>query len=242
MTPPRLDACYFNWPHDARWARMARVLEWSARSACPTWQVQVQAITPLPSSGIRKFVHNTRKLEHWAARVADAVDGDRLLLMDADMAILRPLEDVWDRPFDVAYTVRPKRFPINGGVVFLRISDRVRQFVIDWTRENRRLLEEPTGTYPWAKEYGGINQASLIGLLPECAARGIATLELPCAEWNCEDTTWTKFDPAVTRILHVKSDLRNAIFAGHHVSPALDPLVRTWKQLDAIATQHARTA
>lgn len=240
MTRPRLEACYFPAKYDSRWKRLARVLETSAHRECTEWDVQVRAITPAPEQGLRAYASNTQKLESWAAQVAAAADGDRLLLIDADMVILRPIDDIWDRPFDVAYTIRPRRFPLNGGVVFLRISDRVRRLLADWTRENRRLLTEQTASDVWPQRYGGINQASLATLLPEADARGIALLQLPCAEWNCEDTTWAKFNPAVTRILHVKSALRRQALGLEPTTPELEPLVAIWRRCER--QDEARTA
>lgn len=238
---PRLEACYFQGPpatpknpcgSDGRWSRMAAVLEASARRHCPAWRVAVTAIGTAPvgsALGVETYERNTHKLDHWAAVVADAEDRDRLLLIDADTIVLRPLDDVWSLDFDLAYTVRPKRFPLNGGVVFLRVSDRVRAFVTRWAALNRAMLNAPKPT--WKAEFGGINQAAFGTLLAE-GDHGLTLLGLPCAEWNCEDTSWPSYDPAVTRILHVKDALRRACLSAFDCQPSLRALRAPWQEMD----------
>jgi hypothetical protein len=246
VTAPRLVACYFRGVDRAdRWPRLAGVLAFTATRHCPTW---TQAIAALPPPGFvhdanaRLFQANTLKLEHWRDQVLGAADGDRMLLIDADTVILRPLEDVWGWPFDVAYTTKAippsarvrnvDRFKFNGGVVFLRVSAATRRFVTLWADENRRMLEDPKRHGPWLSRCGGINQAAFGKLLHEGALADLQLHELPCAEWNCEDSTWAAFDADRTRILHIKSDLRGACFLRYRETPELDPLRKLWQGLD----------
>jgi hypothetical protein len=237
---PRLVAVAFAAAHSRdQYARMARVLAASARRHCPDWSIDVafrRAAVP-PTHVDAAYAANTAKLAHWADVVVAAAEGDRLLLADADVLVLRPLDDVWARPFDVAYTVRPAggRFPLNAGVVFVRVSDRSRQFVRAWQAENARMLRDRLHHQGWRRQFGGLNQAALGALLHAGGVSGCALETLPCAEWNCEDSTWPAFDPAVTRILHVKSLLRRAIFRGAMHGPALRPLVHLWRESERAA-------
>lgn len=230
---PRLEACYFSAVgSDGRWTRLARVLDWSARQHCPAWHVRVEAIEPPPVTSriqIRTYETNTQKLDRWAEIVATAADGERLLLIDADTMIVRPIDEIWQRDFDVAYTTKRARFPINGGVVFLRVSPRVRTFLQDWADANRRLLADSDPEAGWRYTHGGVNQASLAQLLTTAQVRGLHLVELSCAEWNCEDSGWATFDPARTRILHIKSALRQACLSGFPPEPWLLPLRDIWR-------------
>lgn len=228
----QLYACYFGAGLRDQWPRLARVLAHTAAQHCPGWTVQIEAIArPRPQGRVSAgYIDNTHKLDRWDAVAAAASDGTQLLLMDADTIILRPLDSVWALPFDVAYTVRPatSRFPLNAGVIFLRVSDRTRAFLRAWRDENRAMLQDAARHQPWRKRCGGINQAALGAVLASSTSTAdVAIARLPCAEWNCEDSTWPAFDPAVTRILHIKSQLRLAVF--HGVSG-----VARWKQLVAL--------
>lgn len=233
---PRLESCFFaSAGSDGRWFRLSRALERTARQHCPSWRVRVEPFSPtaiVHSNGVPGFIANTQKLEHWESIIAGAADGERILLIDVDTVILRPLDDVWDRTFDVAYTVA-NRFPINGGVVFVRVSDRSKAFMAAWVAKNRELLVDYEPRW-WRAKFGGINQAAFC-LLTEGGYQGAELLGLPCAEWNCEDSTWAKFDPAVTRILHVKSHLRQACLSPFQCEPWMKPLRQLWRDAERAA-------
>jgi hypothetical protein len=266
---PRLEACYFG---AGRWRRLARVLEYSARKHCPGWDVHVERIeAPTAGSplGMPAHVFNTRKLAWWAERVAAAPDGAQLLLVDADVVVLRPLDDLWSIDFDFGYTVRPEiaRFPLNAGVVAVRASERVRDLFAAWSLENEAVLHARRETA--RARYGGCNQAAL-GVLFERMEWGAVTerlgireaslgnirfrvAALPCAEWNCENATWQEgaAAPERIRILHVKDQLRDRVFSAvaafrRHRGipdplPHLRPLAEIWHQAEReLAIEEAR--
>ena len=246
---PRLEACAFQTGSDpaGMWARLVRVLAFSAARQCPGWDRQIQTITPprmQSALGIPSHVHNTQKMEHWYQTVAAAPDGADLLLIDADTMILRPLDDIWDRDFDLAYTVKESRFPFNSGVVFLRVSPAVRAFASRWRDENRKMLGDARHHQVWRKRFGGINQAALGRLLDAGDHQGLTLAKLPCLEWNCEDSSWAAYDPAVTRIAHLKGALRRAVFLRPHTRPEaqLKPLVDRWLELDGLAAKAREVA
>lgn len=239
MSAPHLRACYFDQPGaDSRWRRLAAVLERSAREQCPGWDLDIVRLPRVPrvDGGSRQwgFESNTRKLEQWSGWVDAAADGARVLLVDADMLVLRPLDPVWDdETFDVAYSVRPAgaRYPLNGGVVAVRVGPAARAFFRAWVAENARMFADRRYHDRWRAQFGGINQAAL-GALLECLDTDVRVATLPCLEWNCEDACWPAFDPAVTRILHIKSDLRQAcLFPGPHRG-RWPELVSRWRAVD----------
>ena len=235
---PQLHAPVFGPDASGQWARLARVLRFTAARHCREWAVHIDAIRPpAMRSAMNNDSHvtNTQKMQHWHELVAAAPDGARLLLVDADTMILRPLLDLWDQPFDFAYTTKPSRFPFNSGVIAVRVSDAVRRFFATWLEENRRMLGDPVHHQVWRRKYGGINQAALGLLLERGDHRTLAVRELPCLEWNCDDSSWSAFDPNVTRIVHVKSALRAAIFFGHAVALPTLRLVKLWRALEQAA-------
>lgn len=216
------------------------MLAHSAAEHCSGWDLNISTLAPsqtLRSAlGNQSHVHNTQKLEHWADRIAAADDGDRLLLIDSDTLILRSLDDVWDLPFDLAFTVRPDEclLPFNGGVMFARVTAAVREFFERWRAENMKMLGDRDYHDVWRKRFGGINQAAF-GSVMNQPITDIDVLPLPCAEWNCEDFTWKDFSDS-TRILHVKGALRRRIF-GRRVDadPEIEQLARVWLQAEACA-------
>lgn len=241
-TPPHLYACYFTGTKDVdirQWSALAKVMAFTAEKHCHHWTRTIEAITPekvTSAIGRISHVYNTQKLEWWCDAIANASLGDRVLLIDADTAILRSIDDIWEKDFDVAYTIRDRaatKLPINGGVVFVRVSDASKAFVEAWRAENRRMLLDKHWRMNYG-EYGGINQASWMTTVKRKDALGVHALQLHCREWNCEDSTWRTFDPMRTRILHIKSELKRAVFSGpnQRVQPFLRPLAAKWKDIE----------
>ncbi len=240
MTSPRIVVRYFGPGSKSEWLRMVRVLTFTARQHCPGWALDVQQVPPSPLAsplGLASAVHNTQKLDEWDAAVQRAAPGDRLLLLDADMAILRPLDPAWEADFDLAYTVKPKesRMPFNAGAIFVRVSPATRTFIAAWAAENRKMFDDPAHHQVWRPCYGGLNQAALGALLHRGGHKGLNVRRLACLEWNCEDEHWGQFDPKVTRVLHVKGELQRAVFARCSTSPETKPLVALWRSLEADA-------
>jgi hypothetical protein len=244
--PPRLVAHWFG--DNPIFERMARVLEFSARKNSPEWSIEVERVNPAPRVsplGNASHATNTQKMDQWNGVVQAADDDDRILLIDADTMVLLPLDPVWHLEFDLAYTAKDSRFPFNSGVVFLRVNARTRQFAAAWQEENARLLNTPAVHLEWRRRYGGVNQAALGAMLTRGIVEelGLAVAKIPCAEWNCEDSTWTAFDPERTRIVHVKSALRRGVFGIGPATPRLRRLVRIWRLLEReMLTQEGLTA
>lgn len=225
------------WFGGEQYRRMARVLEHSAREHCPGWDVNIRhvGVRRYKKSPIARPTHvvNTQKMHEWNEIVQGADDGARLLLIDADTVILRPVDDVWQTPFDLAYTTRPRaQFGFNTGVLFLRASETLRRFFRAWWELNLYLLTAPREHRHWRKQYGGISQASLGAILARGDAEDLNLVELPCQEWNCEDSSWPLFNEH-TRIVHVKSALRRAVFgAGAPEQPGVERLAGLWTEAE----------
>ncbi len=231
---PRLESVWFRGQSD-QYPRLARVLEHTARRQCPWWFVRVREVDRCELRGRSgtAAADNSWKLEHWVRAVTAAPDGARVLLVDVDTFVTRNLDALWDVDFDVAYTVRAAdcRLPLNGGVLAVRVGDLTRKFMEGWLAKDRQFLEDPDERQPWRKQYGGHNQASFGYMITSHFPEVLTLASLPCLEWNCEDSTWADFDPDVTRIVHVKSALRMAVF---NISSPLKvrALARLWRMLE----------
>jgi hypothetical protein len=248
VRPPILAAAYFGTGSAGdHYSRLARVLEYTAGVHCPEWTIRVERLKAPPAYnsvlGVHSHVTNSQKLEWWRGVVAAAEDGDRVLLMDADMMITRPLGDVWDRAFDLAYTIRTEgRLPFNGGVVFVRVSPAIRAFVDRWLAVNMKFLGNANDHRHWRTKYAGINQASFGYMLERELDPSLVLERLTCHEWNAENTAWAKFDPNITRIVHLKSGLRRALFGVEAERREHKRLIGIWHELEARARAAAAGA
>jgi len=242
---PRLFACYFqgDGPNSAFYERMAKVLEFTATRHCPDWEIDIRRTDPGKYSNQHTHSHtsNTHKLDHWNRFVQESTDGDRILLMDGDMMILRGLDDIWERDFDLAYTNKRAKLPFNGVILFLRSSEKTRRFMQAYWDKNMELLAAPQKHAPFRAKYGGMNQAAFGALLPEIETTfGLKLIGLPCTEWNCEQSAWPTFDPSFTRIVHIKSGLRKAVFGRGMADGTMIPIIEVWKRLER-ESEAART-
>jgi hypothetical protein len=253
MTPPRIVAVSFGpsdggWSEDGgtRYSRLTRVLAHTAAVHCREWDRQIAHLGSLPSTltsakGNPSHIWNTQKLHAWVEAVDEAADGDRVLLMDTDMFITRPLDPLWDRAFDIAYTARrhshrQAKFPHNGGVLAVRVSPQSRRFMAMWRAINDAFLGDVRQHQAWWPQYQGINQ-SAFGCLMETGGHECHVIGLRCLEWNCENSEWASFDPQTTRIVHVKSKLRRALFNIPNPRDGVVSarLVAMWRGLEAQA-------
>lgn len=240
MTPLLL-SCWFKAKREAdgQYDRLARVLAYTAGQHCPDWDIRVEPIEPdimAPCTGNPSHAWNAAKLAWWNAQVQGCPDGTPVVLMDADMMILRPLAPVWDLTFDVAYTTRDaktSRLPLNGGFVALRASASVKAALARWQSVDDAMCREGTRHAEFHRKYAGMNQASFGFQLEQGGFSGLELEKLPCQEWNCCE--WLNFAPN-TRVVHVKSRLRRTVFNSHAAHyPNLIPIAHRWHALERAA-------
>lgn len=231
LPPPRLISVYFG---GGIWAQMAAKLLKTASRRLKGWEVDVRRVDVGPHTKSsapgrrRSLAANCDKMWWWNQIMQTTKDGERLLFIDTDTVVLRSLDDIWKRDFDKAITAKESRFPFNSGVVFVRSSTHTRRFFADWLHENERMLADEKNHTPWRTKYGGLNQASLGYMLEQ--GLPLKVIRIPCREWNCEDSCWRKFDSS-TRILHVKGELRRALFepAKQPIRPHISKVARAWR-------------
>ncbi len=230
---PRLITFY----EGADYARMARVLAYTAAQHCPQWDRRIldAALFTQGETTVHQRVKlDTAKLLKWCEAVDEAPDGTPMLLADADLMICRTLDDLWDRPFDVAVTMRdPKRtrLPLNAGVIFVRATPQTRAFLHAWYTTTQPLRQSVERT-KWAiQHFGACDQAGLGTLLKTPLVKTVDLVRLPCQEWNCEDSEWGRFN-AKTRIVHIKGALRQAVLGQkmkEKWASTVRPLAAQWK-------------
>jgi hypothetical protein len=215
--------------------RLVAVLEHSVRLHSPMTPLTVhreQANTGGDSRGrwLANVAECSRRTRIWREAVDALPDGEVLGLIDADTCVLGDLTEIELRAFDVAYTVRPNwaRYPLNGGVVFVRGGERARQFFRDWVELDAELQR---GDVPELLDaYGAIDQAALSHLV-NFSTQKARVIALPCAVWNCEDSTWAQFSDH-TKILHIKGNLRRCCLGHREPGETYERVHAAWAAVE----------
>jgi len=194
--------------------RFARVLGRSVADNCPDARFvheQTQPAGMLPYAP-KHATDNTRKLEAWNAFAREA--DDDLVLLDADMVVLRDLSaafvagvtNIEGQPFDVAYTTRPGPRLFQGGAIYLRPTQEARDFMQMWVDRNACILNDRTQLHDYIQVYGGVNQAALATVVKQAEHEAVLA-QLPCRIYNSCKQTWETFSPD-TAVVHVTGRLR----------------------------------
>lgn len=240
---------------DPTFLRLGDALERSVEVNCPEAEFDLW-LSPRPEekSGLLKhYTDNHAKLLIWQQAVNCAEDGERLVLMDADTLVLGDLNDAFDVDFDIGWTWRPGRLPVNSGVVYVRVNERSRAFMDAWADRDKQLMQHRELAKHGASKYGGANQASFMWLITHGKGQDIANCHaLMCRQWNSVDQTWCDFDEN-TRVLHIKGRLRDACLGveqsaffkalkvlsvnGMESQITIDKLAEIWRQYDRPAVE-----
>jgi hypothetical protein len=160
------------------------------------------------------------------AAKATIEDGfDRLVLMDSDILMRGPIDEAFADDFDVGFTDKPERWPLNSGVIFLR-RDKACEFLRQWSGESRHicaskeLLVEASSK---ERPYGGIDQMALFlmtayerGRTGIVEREGIRYKALPCALFN---ETRSLPLPCPARFIHYKGGWHKILTRGTFYSP-----------------------
>jgi hypothetical protein len=178
----------------------------------------------------RSFISNSIKLRKWTEEIRKCGKGDNVVLMDADMLILGDPFKAFKEDFDIGYTKRTNsKWPLNGGVVFIKVDKWTKTFMNTWLKNNDIMLEDLEFHKKWQQKYAGINQASF-GYMIENFGFLFKLNPFPCKIYNACGEDLPDFDENVTKILHVKGKLRQAIFGEIETEPELQYPVSIWNE------------
>jgi len=208
--------------------RFADVLEYSINQHCTGHKILRDEIPPAPKViNVRQTgPNNLAKISEWEKVVQQS--NEPVMLLDADALVLRDVSDIWEKDFDVAYCRRPGKYPIIGGVLFIKPTKAAKEFCSKWLKKATRIFCKPTRANELFSKYGGLSQTTL-NILTKQELHRVNFLELDSVEWNLCDETWHKYDPDKTRIVHYKGALRRYIFDGTG-----EPLIKYDSQPEAM--------
>lgn len=157
-----------------------------------------------------------------AAEVAKACEP--LVILDADLLIRAPLEEVWDRDFDVAVTVRSHEQRYNTGIVFVRPTPEGVSFFHEWNLVAQAMCAADDEGKSQRKRWGAVDQAALAWLLG--GHTSAVVVELNCAEWNACQQHWVGAE--APKVVHIKGMLRRLCLNGETTAMGLGNYVREW--------------
>lgn len=211
--------------------RLAAVWKYSAQKAHPHAKVKLLQIEN-PQGRTSHQRRNQHKLETWNNVVQKA--DCNTILMDVDMAVFRPIDDVFDAEFDICYTRRTKtRMPLNGGVLFVKPTDLAKSFFKAWQAQDLVVLRQRNRYQEWVRKYGGQNQASF-GYMLERGGHPARIASVECTVYNCCNEEWGAINDE-TRVVHYKGALKRICSQSggrraHH--PKYDAALAKWKALE----------
>ena len=176
------------------------------------------------------------KIERLQKLVYQLRQGDRLMVADVDLYFLDDPFKAFEKDFDFAVTTRchPYRWPVNGGVFFLRINERTRRFVDFYLKQCKEpswppLLEFRKGRNAaaynpdweigqdflcaaWQDREGSSVVPHLIDVGPEynfCPNTDVFGLS------GARDMIEAAYGEKTAKVLHLKSELKLCIYDGY---------------------------
>lgn len=226
--PVKIIAVYYD--PSGVYADLLRVFRRSAERAMPAAQLDLINIPEPP------YQDRVRKIAACFIASAEAAmaSTEPVCVADIDLMFYRSIADVFDRPFDIAITVRDG-IPYNTGLWFARPTESARLFLREWIENTRLIVDNQQEFREYVRFHGGIDQASLAMTLAENETARV--IQLPCVEWNnCQDE-WIRFSE-LTRVVHIKSRLR--LLCQNKIPELtqdfyLRPIINEWRRINESA-------
>lgn len=209
---------------------MAKVLAASVRENWPAAKFElIELRRPERIKGHPRHTANwVQKWNAWTDIVMQAPkEADGIILMDADMLVLKPMESAFEDDFDVCATEQPSNCPISTGVIFVRPTCGAQRMFAAVQEEISRLLANKPELMKLNHTHGGIDQSAYYQVATKPGPWAAALL--PSDEYNLtnfehyseNDTLavhywgrlkdlvsqakcWRKTDPAILRLLYHK--------------------------------------
>ena len=204
----KIITAYF-YRHD-NYAKLLNVFMRSAARTMPGVKVEVvETSVPMQKyTGEQKFDHHMDTYFGFMAKTERALYEDGpVCIADNDIIFFQSVEDVFNKDFDIAVTTRDHKCNLNTGVFFSRGTTAAKAFITRWLEHTRAIATQFDEDR--ISRHAGIDQAALFQTLED--GLPVKVLFLPCLIWNAEQTCW-KHMTTKTRVVHIKSGLRDIVF------------------------------
>ena len=192
---------------DNLYQRLAKVLAYSAKKNSPNTPIIIHAGPSTNQEIIENqrrgcFGHdivNALKTKYHNEIVQNAELGEFICLMDLDMAVMSDLSEA-EGDYDLGYTVRDQKARINSGIIFVRVSEKTKQWYSRWHEIVYQLLNDAGKLSKLKLIYSGINQSALGIMLQE--SHNLVLKEFPAKIWNLTPVHYNSFN-SETKVIHM---------------------------------------
>lgn len=204
------------------YTRCSKVLKYSINKFNPDIDFEIihvkdkdldRNITSMMGKGRNSHdTNNALKTKYQMELVQSMENGELLCLLDSDMMCTGEIRSIDQLDFDLALTDKEGlqiKGPINSGVIFVRISDKTKEWFRRWWLEAEYLLNNVKELRAEKAKFAGINQSALDRLMRQEHDLNIKLI--PCRIWNSTVVTWPLFNEE-TKLVHILASLRNNIF------------------------------
>jgi glycosyltransferase involved in cell wall biosynthesis len=182
------------------------------------------------------------KMQYWADLIKDSEE-ENIALLDGDTILVKDISPIFDEEFDIGFTYKTEsnddrpEWPINGGVLFIKKSDRVIKFFDKWTEIT---LDYITGSKERYKKlcdnWGAVDQAAL-GILLGVSSGDRRRYQYPIYKYHtvfvgfpCKYYNELKNDPdPEARIYHYKNRWHHRLIKDS-ISPSAGEKFKLWQQ------------
>lgn len=178
-------------------------------------------------------VINALKTKYHNDLVQNTKNGELIGLFDLDLLVLKDLSCIENEEFDLAHTVRNEVSRINSGVIFIRVSDKIKNWYQRWLENVEYLLRHNTLRKELHQKNAGINQSSLVMLLEQ--PHELKIKELPGLIWNCTPVDYPNFGEQ-TKIVHMLNQTKKEIIGmAHSRAKNVNQIVKLWKNFENLS-------
>ena len=143
------------------------------------------------AAGDERVVKVGRKIRGLRIALNIIRDGTRVVFSDVDTLWLKHPDAAWAEnagSIQFGYTVKEGRWPINSGVVFGEVSERLRWEFKSWEVETERWMATPEKIKEATDAAGHPDQMALkkiVAMMPETT--GMSAKKLPAVRWNHDE-------------------------------------------------------
>lgn len=165
---------------------------------------------------------NMFKFRSWVHYINQCQNGEEVMFIDSDTFLINNPSLVFYMGFDLAITIRTKGEKLNTGVVFVRVSQKIKESFNKWLEIQEQFFKDyqeedfkETLGYTWYRKWNGINQAALMYCIQNSYFKklDINILMLPCKVYNACMEDWYAPAPKKRYVIHANfGDLRHIIF------------------------------
>lgn len=105
------------------------------------------------------------KMRLWKEIIHNRKIGEALCFLDSDILVYKNVTELIKGDYDLIYTWKPEKYPINTGVIVVKNSEKIRKFFDLWHDENERIINDPVLLEEALNKTGGGDQQALINLM-----------------------------------------------------------------------------